>query len=94
MMSDINLKENIKDGNDAVQEFLGQLNPSEYNYKDAVHGEGNFVSPMAQELEKTKLGKDLVIDTPEGKMVDYGKGFGLMLSAMANISQRLDRIGV
>jgi hypothetical protein len=94
MMSDENLKENIEDGNPGIQEFLSELSPKEYNYIDPIIGDGRYISPMAQELEKTKLGRDLVIDTPEGKMVDYGKGFGLMLSAMANISQRLDKIGV
>ncbi len=47
---------------------------------------------MAQDLEKTPEGKALVENTDQGKIVDYGKGLGTMLAAMADIHKRLKKI--
>jgi len=53
-------------------------------------GEGKFISPMAQDMEKSELGKGMVMDTPEGKMVDYGKAGGLMLGVASMLNERMD----
>lgn len=90
--SDKNLKNNIKDGTPNLREFLGAINTHAYKYKDKSLGEGEHVSPMAQELEKTKLGKSMVADTPIGKIVDYGKGFGAMLAAQAMFEKRISAL--
>lgn len=97
VFSDENLKENIKDGDSKTKDFLDNIASHEYEYKDSIKdapgaGEGKHVSPMAQELEKSELGKEMVIDTPQGKMVDYGKGFGTILAAQAMLNKRLDEI--
>ena len=45
---------------------------------------------MAQDLEKAgPVGKSMVEDTPMGKLVNYGKGFGAVLAAQAHLNQRL-----
>jgi hypothetical protein len=84
-------------GGDNVKSFLDAINANSYEYKEefkdkGLGGEGTFVSPMAQELEKTELGKSMVIDTPEGKVVDYGKGFGAMLASQAMLNDRLKKL--
>lgn len=43
---------------------------------------------MAQDLEKSAMGKSLVVDTTEGKMIDTRKGFGAALAGMAELNQR------
>ena len=82
--SDERMKTNVKDGRDRMDKFLDSIGAHEYEYKDAdapFAGAGVFVSPMAQELERTDLGKHLVIENEKGnKIVDYGKGFGLMMA--------------
>lgn len=88
-MSDKENKKGVKNGERSVQGFLDAINAHSYKYKDAKFGEGTHVSPMAQELEKTKVGKSAVIDTPEGKMVDYGKLGGVMLASQAMLNDRL-----
>lgn len=72
-----------------VMDFLSGIKPEMYNYKNAQHGAGTYVSPMAQDIEKTELGKDMVIDTPEGKMVDYSRAAGTLLAAQSNLHKRL-----
>jgi len=87
-MSDENLKKDIKPGDKEITSFLDAMKAHSYKYKDEKHGEGKKVSPMAQELEKTSLGKSMVKEGPDGKMVDYGAGFGAMMAAMASLNQR------
>lgn len=78
------------------KDFLDKLTPYQYEYKNPElpgAGEGKQVSVMAQDLEKAgPVGKQMVMDTPNGKMVDYGKGFGAMLAAQADLNARLAEI--
>jgi hypothetical protein len=91
--SDEDLKTEIKPGAKQIESFLEAMKAHSYEYKDKEkHGAGKHVSPMAQELEKTELGKSMVIDTPDGKMVDYGKGFGAMLAANAALHERVKKL--
>ena len=48
---------------------------------------------MAQDLEKSKLGKTMVETRPDGlKQVNYGRGFGIITAAQALMHQRLSHI--
>jgi len=77
------------------QKFLDALKPNSFEYKDkfkknSLAGEGRFLGVMAQDLEKAgPVGKSMVEDTPMGKLVNYGKGFGAVLAAQAHLNQRL-----
>lgn len=92
MMSDENAKTDISSGGDKIQGFLDAISAKQYKYKDPANGAGTHVSPMAQDLEKTPVGDSMVQDTPQGKVVDYGKGFGAILAAMAHINDRQNQI--
>lgn len=97
MFSDERLKTDIKDGSKDAGKFLDAIKAYSYKYKPGAKdaelgGDGTYVSPMAQDLEKTKLGKSMVKDTPSGKVVDYGKGFGAILAASASLNERLKKI--
>lgn len=92
LFSDESLKENIKPGDKDLTDFLNTIGHSKYEYKDEKHGVGTFVSPMAQELRKTKLGKSAVIDTPEGLKVDYSRLEGITLSALSLLNKKLNRL--
>jgi hypothetical protein len=75
------------------ENFLNAIKVQEYEYKNPKHGKGKFVSPMAQDLEKAgPVGKSMVKDTPEGKIVDYGRGFGAILAAQADLNKRLQKV--
>ena len=77
------------------KKFLDALKPNSFEYKDEfkknpMGGEGRFLGVMAQDLEKAgPVGKSMVEDTPMGKLVNYGKGFGAVLAAQAHLNQRL-----
>lgn len=91
-MSDEKAKKKIKPAGQKLYDFLDNISANSYEYKDEKHGEGEKISPMAQELEKTDAGKGMVEDTPEGKMVDYGAGFGTMLASQAELHERLKKL--
>ena len=98
--SDKNLKKNIKKAKDKdlmnpkeIDGFLNDLYAYQYNYKDSNHGAGKQVGVMAQDLEKTQLGKQMVEDTPEGKQINAAKGLGLAMASQARLNQRLNSIG-
>ena len=100
-MSDRGLKKNVRSAKDKdllssveIDGFLGTLSPKQYNYKDKNHGEGKQVGIMAQDLEKTQLGKQMVENTPEGKQVNFGKGLGLVMTSQARLNERLNKVGV
>ena len=81
--SDKNAKKNIKpDIKNEVDEFMESARGVSYDYKNPQDGEGKHISPLAQELAKSSIGKSMVIDTTAGKMVNYGAGFGAVLAAL------------
>ena len=98
--SDKDLKKNIRSAKDKdllnpgqIDGFLDSLFAKQYNYKSKKHGEGKQVGIMAQDLEKTQLGKQMVENTPEGKRVNFGKGLGLVMASQARLNERLNALG-
>ncbi len=87
--SDRNLKEHIVDADEQIDEILLHLSPKAYSYKDEKHGAGPRVGIMAQDLERSEMGREIVIDTPEGKMLDVNKALSLALAAVARLDARV-----
>ena len=76
------------------RKFLDALQSYEYKYKH----EGKDATPqmgiMAQDLEKTRLGKQMVVqDAVSGlKSVDFGRGFGALLASQAELNKRIKKL--
>lgn len=89
--SDEDLKKDKKKGNAlrAVEEFLNSVEPYEYSYKGE---DKKRLGVMAQDMEESEIGKQMVTDTPKGKVVDYGQGFSAMMAGLAEMNQRLKTI--
>lgn len=78
-----------------VNEMMDKLQPKKYRYKNPNApgaAEGNRYGIMAQDLEKSSLGKTLVKQTQQGKMVDTVQGFGAVLAAQAELNRRLKKL--
>lgn len=60
---------------EATLDLLDKAPGFTYRYKDpATHGEGKFLGPMAQDLEKSEIGRSMVINDSTGvKKVDTGR---------------------
>ena len=94
--SDKNLKKNVKKSdskaNDKIEDFINSLSSYEFEYKDKDFGDGVKSGVMAQDLEKSELGEQMVVDTPQGKMVDFGQGFGAILAAQAELNEEIKKL--
>lgn len=91
-LSDKESKKEIKSGDIELKDFLNSLGVYSYEYKDKKYGEGRRISPMAQEIESTPLGKDAIETNSEGyKMVNYGKLAGVQLAALAYLNNRQNK---
>lgn len=92
--SDKNLKTDKKKTEnsalDAVNEFLKSVEPYEYKYKGGDKTDRNGV--MAQDLEKSRLGEQMVTDTPGGKVVDYGQGFSTLMASIAELNNKVEKL--
>lgn len=93
--SDERLKTDIEDGEEDTSAFLASLNARKYRYRDTrVPGTrpGQRFGIMAQDLERSPMGKSLVLDTPVGKMVDVPMAVGAILASMGNLHRRVGAV--
>ena len=83
--SDINLKDDIKPiPVEDIQEFKASIKPYYYKFKDMRRGEGQWAGFMAQDIEKTKLGKLAVFEDKKGnKKVDSNKLVSILIASLA-----------
>jgi hypothetical protein len=74
-------------------DFLDKITGYKYKYKDPEkNGEGDNFGPMAQDLEKSDIGKSMVSDTPDGKMVDTNKAAMAALGVIADLHERIKKM--
>lgn len=92
LFSDKDLKKDIAPADKYIGDFLEEVKPSQYEYKDPKNGVGKQYGVMAQDLEKHPVGASLVISTPEGKKVDMAKGGAVILAAQSSLHRRLKQL--
>lgn len=93
LASDKNVKKNIRAGDKAVEHTLSALAAKTYDYKSARHGAGPQIGILAQDLERTPLGRSAVVPHPEGfRAVDLPRGLSISLAGLANLNKRLQRV--
>lgn len=93
-MSDERVKE-LERRESALADALSTLgNAPGYSYKyknpdqpGAAHG--TQVSSMAQDIERGPLGRRIVMDTPQGKMVDYGEVVKMTPGAITELNRKV-----
>lgn len=81
-----------EDAGERVDEMLSKISPMVYSYRDQKYGEGARVGIMAQDLERSELGRGVVDETPEGKMLDVNKALSLALAAVARLNERVSEL--
>lgn len=93
VFSDRKLKTNIQNSDDEIESFLGKLTANKYLYKNPSMGAGEKYGPMAQDLEKSEIGDGAVIESNQGKMVDYDELMPAMLSSLGFLNRKLNYLG-
>jgi hypothetical protein len=83
--SDERLKTGIEPvSKEDLSEMKRFLRAYAFKYKSDEHGQGDWIGIMAQDLEKSKLGKTLVVENELGqKMIDLKKVLSMFLATMA-----------
>ncbi len=87
--SDRRLKKDIKVADATIDDLLDNLRPYTYRYKDEKHGKGERAGIMAQEMERSEMGRRIVTETADGKMIDINKAVSATLAAAARLNQRV-----
>lgn len=83
--SDERLKTNIIPiSKEEISELKSTIKAYRFNYKSEEYGKGDWIGVMAQDLEKSKLGRTLVSEDENGfKQLDLRKVMSLFLATMA-----------
>ena len=95
MTSDRNAKTDVRNSAAEIAEFTRSIKPQSWRYKDpdmpgAAPGERFGV--MAQDLEKSKVGRSLVSEGPNGyKQIDTNQAVGAILATLSQMNRRIDR---
>lgn len=88
LFSDERLKTNIVaiDPKD-IKEFRENLSPYLFKYINEEHGDGLWAGVMAQDLEKSKLGRLIVFEDKDGnKQINTKKAISLLLALQAEVA--------
>ncbi len=91
-VSDERAKENIADAHDSVDDFLDNLKPKSFDYKDPKHGGKNYVGFMAQDAERSALGKALVKEVGGVKTIDTSRLLMALTASNARLNERLRKV--
>jgi hypothetical protein len=83
MFCDERLKQNIKPlTKEEVRSIRSTIKPYFFTYKNQEHGKGQFIGPLAQDLEKNPHTRELVFENEKGqKCIDLHK-MGMLLLAL------------
>lgn len=91
--SDEDVKENKAPSEKKMKSFLDALSAKEYNYKPETGLDTKKkYGIMAQDLEKSEVGKSLVVEKNGVKHVDMNRGFSAILAAQAELNNRLNKV--
>lgn len=92
LLSDIRVKDQIRNEGSEMDQFLSSLQPQSFVYK-ADPTQDRHYGIMAQDLEQTAAGASTVVDAPDGvKMVDLQRLVPLMAAAMGRMAQRIEEL--
>ena len=92
LFSDKRLKEKITPGTKAVRAVMERLQPYSFEYKNAGKpgtARGPVVGVMAQDLQKSPLGRDMVTESKDGLQVDAVKAISAALAGNADLHHRV-----
>lgn len=90
--SDRNAKHSIKEASDDADEFMDSLTPYSFRYKDESHGAGERLGVMAQDVEESHLGRNIVTEVDGIKAIDHSGAISALLAGVARLNARVSEL--
>lgn len=88
--SDRRIKVDIADGGGDADEFMAALKPYAFRYLDNErHGYGERLGVMAQDVESSRLGRNVVVEQDYGKGLDGAAAISALLASVARLHARV-----
>jgi hypothetical protein len=78
-----------------LEEFATKLKASTFKYKKPngePYQKGEVAGIMAQDLEKSKIGKDMVVESDGGKMIDFKRAVPATMAAVSEVMKRIKKL--
>lgn len=72
--------------------FMSAMDPSTFKYKDQSYSPGTHLGVMAQDVDDSKLGADMVQEQGGIKQINVPKALGASLASLAYLNERLDKL--
>jgi len=90
--SDIRVKKDIKESPLDIDNFLDEITGYKFRYKNPEkHGEGERLGVMTQDLGKSKLGSEAVVNLEGGvEGIDPTKALHAILASVGRLNERLN----
>lgn len=85
-------------GSRVVDQFLDSIRPLAYHYKDPADeprqppSGGMYAGVSAQDMERSPVGPQIVVDTPRGKTVNTRAAVSAALAGLARLNERLEKV--
>lgn len=73
----------------AFREFLAAAEPNRWRYKGQPEP---HIGPMAQDLERSEIGRTMVRDTPDGKAIDIPAATTALIATFADMHRRVSKL--
>jgi hypothetical protein len=90
--SDRRGKRDIRAGDSDANDFMNALDAYMFRYRDESRNEPRRLGVMAQDLEESDIGREMVHETPRGKVVDTKRATMAALAALASLHDRVKRL--
>jgi hypothetical protein len=100
--SDEHVKENIRsvESSDEFEEFLNAISAKTYDYKEefkedarAPGGEGKHLGIIAQDLEDSELGREMLVKGSDGILgFDIRRATSISLGGLAHLNERIKKL--
>ena len=93
IFSDKDMKKQIKPAK--LEDLMMKINASKFKYKQPngeSYQKGSVDGIMAQDLEKSELGNEMVSDSSMGKQVDIKKAVPVTMAAVSEIMKRIKKL--
>lgn len=91
MMSDARAKDNIEIADKDMDEFLDSFNNYSFTYKHDTEKD-KWYGVMAQDLEKSEVGRSMVFEDNGLKMINVLKAVSVLLASQSRINKKLNKI--